>query len=185
MLHPGIWSADVLRRAYPLIQGLNVLGAAYGLVWYWPQLVQTHLLLLPFVPDCPLAAGLLALALWRWRKGHGEALQGFAIGVALFYGAWTVALLSRTGLVEGLEDRAMLLAHLGMMVEALMLWQVARPHRGWRLAALWVAVNTFVDYSLGTHPALPAAVQAQEVALLTAVAAVAFVLAAPVLDPAS
>ncbi len=183
VVYPGIRPEAMLQRAYPLIQGLNVLGAAFGLVWYWPQLHETHLLLLPFVPDCPLAAALLALALWRWRSGTGEALQGAAIGIAMFYGAWTVAVLWRGGALSDLGDRVMLLAHLGMMLEALLLWQVARPRRGWRLAALWVAVNTFVDYTLGTHPALPAALASHAVALATAAAAIAFVLLAPNLDP--
>jgi uncharacterized membrane protein YpjA len=183
VLHPGVQPATVLRRAYPLIQGLNALGVAGGLLWYWPQLAHTSVPLLPFVPDCPLAAALLALALRGWRRGRGEALQGLAIGVALFYGAWTVALLWSVGAGD-LLDRAMLFAHVGMAIEAVALWQAARPHRGWRLGGLWVALNTFVDYTLGTHPALPAKVDVRVVALATAAAAVLFVMAAPTVDPA-
>ncbi len=183
VVHLGTGTASVLRRGYPVIQGLNVLGAVLGLAWYWPQITHTSVALLPFVPDCPLAAALLALGLSRWRAGRSEALQGLSIGVALFYSAWTIALLWRTGAASDPADAVMLAAHVGMLAEALLLWQVARPHRGWRLAALWVAMNTFVDYTLGTHPALPAAAQTQTVALLTAAAAVVFALAAPTVDP--
>ncbi len=185
VVHLADRPASILRRGYPVIQALNVAGTVVGVAWYWPQLLHTRILLLPFVPDCPLAAAFLAVALLVWRKGRGEALQGFAIGVALFYGAWTIALLWRTGSAGNLADEAMLWAHVGMMLEALLLWHAARPHRGWRLAALWIAANTFVDYALGTHPALPQAAPAQTVAWLTAVAAIAVALAVPAIEPAT
>lgn len=175
-------SAQQLRRLYPLMQVLNAIGTVWGFVWYAPSLRGTPTWLLPFVPDCPLAALLMLAALWQWRCGRSEALQGAAIGIALFYAFWTIVLLAGAGPVP---DGALLLAaHVGLASEALWLWSVAMPQRGWRIAALWVALNTFADYILGVHPPLPEGVPLTAVALLTALGALAFAALAPVLEPA-
>lgn len=170
-----------LDRLYPAVQVLNAVGIVWGFAWYWPSLAHTPPWMLAFVPDCPLAALILAVALWRWRTGRGEALQGAAIGIALFYSAWTIVLLSRSGPVPG--GSLLLAAHAGLAVEAIWLWRVATPQRGWRIAALWIAVNTFADYGLGLHPPLPPGVPLPVVALVTAIAAAAFAALAPTLEP--
>lgn len=179
---PAFANGRQMHRLYPLLQVLNVIGTVWGFVWYGASLAHAPLWLLPFVPDCPLAALLMTIALWRWRKGDGETLQGAAVGVALFYAAWTVGLLLATGPVP--EEGLLLAAHIGLATEALWLWLVAAPRRGWRLGAIWIALNTYADYALGVHPPLPARAPLGVVALLTLVAALAFTLAVPALEPA-
>lgn len=171
-----------MHRLYPLLQILNVIGTVWGLIWYGASLHSAPIWLLPFVPDCPLASLLMTVALWRWHEGDGEALQGAAVGVSLFYAAWTIGLLIATGPVA--EEGLLLAAHVGLGIEALWLWLAAAPRRGWRLAAVWIAINTYADYALGVHPPLPERAPLGVVALLTGIAAFAFALAVPVMEPA-
>lgn len=182
MARAALGTLGQLDRLYPAVQVLNVLGIVWGFAWYWPNLQHTAPWMLVFVPDCPFAALLLALALWRWRAGRSEALQGAAIGIALFYSAWTIALLSRSGPVPA--GGLLLAAHIGLGAEAAWLWRVATPQRGWRFASLWIAVNTFADYALGLHPPLPPGVPLSVVAVATALGAMAFAALAPALEPA-
>jgi uncharacterized membrane protein YpjA len=145
----------LLHRAWPVLCAANAAGATYGVAWYGEQLWQRPPWLWPFVADCPLAAVLCALAVNAWgRGGRPVLLFGLAKGYAVYFGAWTLAVLvgSRQG------DMLLFVAHALLLLEGVVFWN-AWPHsrRGAALTVCLLAANVACDYGLGVHPALPAA----------------------------
>lgn len=78
-----------------VISGLNLLGFAAGMLfWYGEQLLNQaggRWYLWPFIPDCPLFAGLFVIAFWGLRHRRSWPLFYTVTAFGLIkYGVWTV-----------------------------------------------------------------------------------------------
>lgn len=146
---------------------INVIGLVWGTIgWYGAQLPRTPLLWWLFVPDCPLVAGLFAIALWGRRNGKRWTVFNLwtAMG-SIKYGVWTctiwLAYWAATGNFFFLSV-AMFVTHVGLIAQGVALLLLTE---GWRprdvLPALaYYGVADMVDYGLGHHPMYPLEVSA-------------------------
>lgn len=128
---------------------------------------------LPFIPDCPLAAGLFGVAvlLMHYRRGSNLLNQVAAVA-CVKYGTWTMVFWalywSVTGDVElsGIfSGPIMFLTHLGLTIMGLLMMQYVRPNvRDSALTLAWLIAGDGVDYAplasgriggYGYYPPLP------------------------------
>lgn len=141
---------------------INVVGFVWGTVgWYGQQLPTTPLIWWLFVPDCPLVAGLAAIALWGLRNGkRWPVFNLWAAMGCIKYGVWTctvwVAYWLQTGDFFFLSV-AMFLSHVGLIAQGIVLLILTRR---WGLrealpAVAYYAFADWVDYGLGHHPGYP------------------------------
>lgn len=140
----------------------NLVGLVWGTVgWYGSQLPQTPLIWWLFVPDCPLVAGLFAVALWGRRAGKRWTLFNLWVAMGLIkYGIWTctvwLAYWVATSNFFPLSV-AMFITHLGLIAQGVVLlllterWSV----RDVLPALAYYALADYVDYGLGHHPGYP------------------------------
>jgi len=160
----------LLGREYPLpdllicaILACDLAGFLLGAYYYYgPELSRTSLLLWPFVPDCPLAAGFIFLAtclLWLGRKN--DIANMFAISAGLAYGLWTMGVLMAypdfyNGYNGVFLSAALWLLHLFMVLQALMLIRETRfTPVGISAAMAFLFASWVSDYGLGTSPPIP------------------------------
>jgi len=142
---------------------VNLAGFAYGIYYYWWQLAATPWYLLPFVPDCPLYAGMAALCLVIYAAGRRPAWLFFLTSVGLVkYGIWTVTVIvlgSYAFLAGPMATTYLGLAatHVLLALEVLLFLPLVR-RVGLREVALALGVMFLWDYSdyfWGTHPGMP------------------------------
>lgn len=144
----------------PLVVLANLIGAYFGFfVYYANQLAITTLLLWVFVPDCPLAALLMAAALALvWAGKGGNFFPFLAAAYALKYGIWTVSVILYFNQYFFAPEylalyATMLVMHVGMAAEAFAFVGKIRVER-WHLVAVlaWFLVNDLMDYWGGLMP---------------------------------
>lgn len=149
------------RRWLIFLTFVNLGGFLYGMEWYRGQLATLPAWAWPVTADCPVSALLFGsvtalLALDR----HCEPLQGLAYVAALKYGLWTVLIIAQSWLAGApldLDGFNLMWTHAGMVGESLLFGMVRPPRLRWvGLGAVWVALNTVLDYGFGLHPTLPA-----------------------------
>lgn len=138
---------------------LNILGTVFGFYYYSEQLLSTPLHLWIFVPASPIATLLFASSIYLNAKNKGLPLLNALSFIAnLKYGLWTVFCLfyyfetffSGNSLLYSF----MLASHLGMAVQAFLLFKWRTTVKALTLSSLWYLFNDFIDYSLGTHTEL-------------------------------
>lgn len=184
------------RRRYLLwlILAVNFLSSLYGYYWYRYQLAATPRWLWLFVPDCPLAATLMAAALGLYLlAGRRDTWFQFLIYTTLLkYGFWTVFVFLLYWSAGGryLPEYLMLfISHVGMLAEgAIFLGSVSHTPRRWWLAAGWSALFDYFDYfysiriagrlNRGVYPYLPNDAQRPVILVMTLAITGAFVVAA-------
>ena len=142
---------------------IDVLSAFYGFfLFYGYQLSITNPLLLIFVPDCPLAATLIAIALFlAYKKKVCNLFFFISFVYALKYGFWTFFVLAKY--VEfylpnnGIWLYSYLfLGHVGLFLEAfLVLGKIKLRPSYIAYSLIFLVLNDFSDYVLGTAPPLP------------------------------
>lgn len=139
----------------------NLIGAVVGgIYWYGPMLVETPFLFLPFVPDCPLAALLFALALVAIRFNRPWYLfYTFTAFACMKYGLWTVGYWMRDWSAGGPVDPISLMlfvSHIGLFVQGMLLIPYATRTGliGRAAVFLWYALSVYVDYGWRYHPPL-------------------------------
>ncbi|MCX6778161.1 MAG: DUF1405 domain-containing protein [Candidatus Micrarchaeota archaeon] len=141
----------------------NLIGALYGFIFYYGgQLLSTNPLLAIFVPDCPLHALLMGLALILSLRGfHSDWFYALCAAGAIKYGFWTVFVLSAYSPFYFTPEAAPLyfvlfISHVVLMLEPALLKGafLAKPV-AIIPAAVWLFANDFSDYLLSTHPPLP------------------------------
>ncbi len=170
------WVLSIPRnRAWaPWLIAANLVGAIYGIYWYWPQLVTTPWWFWPLVPDSPLSNLLFALFLvgWYYRRAPGW-LSALAVVGMIKYGGWTVLIFTQmyvAGYSLSPLDLWLMLSHLAMMVEALLfLGHVRLAPQAWAVATGWYLINDFFDYVVGLHPTLPVPAFVSSVAMMSVV----------------
>ena len=155
----------IMSRAVWLVAAADLIGALLGFVyWYGDDILQGPWYYWVFIPDCPLAAMLMGIALLGFHFKRGWHLLGLlAVGTCVKYGLWTVVYWAANYSAGGsydLESITMSLTHFAMLVQGLLLTRFLR-YRLWPVlvAVLFLAGNDVVDYVAGYHPRLPALVQ--------------------------
>ncbi|MGH2543266.1 MAG: DUF1405 domain-containing protein [Ardenticatenaceae bacterium] len=146
---------------------INVVGFVWGTIgWYGQQLPRTPLMWWLFVPDCPLVAGLAAIALWGLRQGKKWTVFNLwtAMG-CIKYGVWTCMIWLAYWLQTSdffFLSVAMFVTHIGLIAQGVVLliltgrWSV----RDVLPAFAYYIFADFVDYRLGHHPLYPFEVSA-------------------------
>jgi uncharacterized membrane protein YpjA len=175
------WSKAFLtsRRMLWILFWVNLLGTIYGYEWYWNQMQETvadkPLWLVFFVPDSPTASFFFTLTLvyllidsyikptpYNTNKAADlirGTVEGLAVMASFKYGIWAVAVIL-LGAFKGepinWQDWMLSLSHGGMAIEALLFLRFFRiKWFGLGVAALWILVNDYIDYSYAVFPWLP------------------------------
>lgn len=149
------------RRILYLIALINLAGTLFGFYYYSDQLLSTDPLLWIFVPASPIATLLFAASLYlNANEKRLSLLDALAFISNFKYGLWTVFCLIFysdiffTGNSVGLYS-FMLLSHLGMAVQAFLLFKWRNfGFRALLLGFSWYIFNDLIDYSFGTHTEL-------------------------------
>ena len=152
------------RRILGLIIFINIIGSAFGLYYYWDQLMMTPWYYWLFVPDCPLYTFLLIFALLFIAAGKRfDTLNTVtAVGLAT-YGAWTMLILLYFSEVffspeNALMSCALWISHCGMALESVLLLPYIKKARivSWAVAGAWFFVLAFFNYFVWfTYNGLP------------------------------
>jgi uncharacterized membrane protein YpjA len=136
-------------------------GSIAGYIfWYGDSILAAPWYYWIFVPDCPLAASLMGIALigFRFRR-RWDFLGLLATSTCMKYGLWTVVYWAANYSAGGhydFESVTMSVTHFIMIIQGLMLTTFLR----FRLlpvaiAALFLIGNDLVDYVAGYHLGLP------------------------------
>lgn len=160
----------IMLRHAPLFWfwiAVNVVGLVWGTIgWYGFQLAETSPVWWLFVPDCPLVAGLFAVALWGLRNGRRWTVFNLWTAMGLIkYGIWTctiwLAYWAQTGDFFFLSV-AMFLTHIGLIAQGIVLLLLMQrwTTREALPAVAYYLVADVVDYALGHHPGYPTVVSA-------------------------
>jgi uncharacterized membrane protein YpjA len=144
-----------------LIIAVNFAGVLYGWFYYENQFLETPVYLWMFIPDCPNSTLFVAIALILIVKERKSDFMGFLASVnALKYGIWTcfVILLYHDYFLSPVRRSlymGMFVSHLLLALEAIPLAYTVKFNRYCVLAMLWLLLNDFMDYVVGTHPYMP------------------------------
>ena len=167
MFNPVKFVVDLVyrdRRILALIIIINIIGSAFGLYYYWEQLMMTPWYYWLFVPDCPLYTFLLIFALLFIVMG--KRFDTFntitAVGLAL-YGTWTMLILLYFREVffspeNALMSCALWISHCGMALESVLLLPYIKKARivSWAIAGAWFFILGFFNYFVWfTYNGLP------------------------------
>ena len=143
---------------FRLLFFLCIVAAFVGAYYYWDQMAATPLLLLIFIPDCPLYV-LLALPILA-RKVSSDSYS-FLVSIGMFkYGLWTVFVLlfysefwSPSQLWITIP---FIIGHIGMALLGAALLPKKKVAASIALIVLaWFLLNDYADYFLGTRPLIP------------------------------
>jgi uncharacterized membrane protein YpjA len=151
VMSPAVWVVALADL------GGAIAGFSY---WYGATILAAPWYYWIFVPDCPLAALLMGIALLAYHFGRRWDFIGvLAVGTCLKYGLWTVVSwsveFSRGGPFT-LEGVGMTVTHLILFVQGLLLAGLLR----YRVlpvvvASLYLVGNDLADYAAGQYPRLP------------------------------
>lgn len=142
------------------ILAINAVFGFLGFYWYQNQLPATPASLWLFVPDCPLYAVLMALALGLAVSGRRQEWFETVVFLSLVkYGAWTVTVLALYWADGGrvtLEGILLFIGHAGMFAEGIVYSrQLAFRAKELAFTVGWFFLNDYVDYFHQTAPWLP------------------------------
>jgi len=179
------WVVHTPLLAYGLALA-NLLGFFIGTVFWYGDFFSTFkppLWAYPFIPDCPLAAGVFAVALILLHRGKSNNLiNQLAAVFNIKYGAWTMTFWllywSRTG-DYNFVSLLMFVTHLGLTIEGLLILQyLHKPSlRDTLITLLWFVASDIVDYApiapgrdgYGWYPPLPLGIELVPIMLVHAV----------------
>ena len=171
--------SDWVVREPVLAYGLafaNLLGFFIGTVfWYGDffRAFQPPLWTYPFIPDCPLAAGIFAVALIQLHRAKSNnLLNQLAAIFNIKYGTWTMSFWllywARTGDYDFVSV-LMFVTHLGLTIQGLLLMQyLHKPSlRDTLIVLAWFVTSDIVDYApiapgrdgYGWYPPLPLGIE--------------------------
>ena len=164
-----------------LVALADLAGAVAGYIyWYGSSILDAPWYYWVFVPDCPLAATFMGIALLAYHRGRRWHLLGLlAAATSVKYGLWTMVYwtldIYRGGPVS-FEAVTMSLTHLALLVQGLMLSMFLR----YRLvpvvlASLFLVANDLVDYVAGRYPRLPETVSVKEMMFVAVLATAAII----------
>jgi uncharacterized membrane protein YpjA len=151
------WYMITHRAFLVLLLIINVLGTAYGYIWYEGQLVNTEPKFYIFVPDSPTASLFFCFAVIGWLLGKNfKLMEALALITLIKYGLWAVVMnlltLAETGSI-GWMGWMLIFSHFMMAVEAVLYlpkYRFALVHVV--IAAIWTLHNDVIDYLFGQMP---------------------------------
>ena len=153
-----------VRRALLILALAGFLSFLYGVFFYHAgQFAETNLFLWPFVPDCPLAALLVAAVfLLSYFNRKSSVLSFLAATASLKYSLWTLAVLFAFSDYFFAPQRAFLysvlfIGHSILLLESLLLagtFDISSA--AFFFSTLFLFLSDFSDYFLSTNPAIPA-----------------------------
>src|SRR3989338_5584521 len=150
---------DAPKKLFLLLCFLTCAAVLIGFGYYWNQLLATPLLLIIFVPDCPLYV-LLTLPILA-RKVSNDAYS-FLVSLGMFkYGLWTVFVLLFYAEYWQLSQLwitvPFIIGHIGMaLLGAALLPKKRVAFAVFALVLAWFLLNDYSDYFLGPRPPIPA-----------------------------
>jgi uncharacterized membrane protein YpjA len=152
------WSpipAPLERIAFKLVWPIifiNLLGTAFGFLYYLPQFSVEPFLMLPFVPDSPVATLFFALSLGLWKLGKNSVwISSIAFIGCIKLGLWTPYVLlmffSDFSYLHPLMYHFLFWSHLAMALQAFLIFR----YTTFSFAAIlvgfsWHFFNDIVDY---------------------------------------
>ena len=143
---------------------INFLGALYGFVFFYGNQLMNALAkpwALLFIPDCPLFALLMGVALLFVLQGKKkDAFYFFVFAGSIKYSLWTLAVLLAFTSYYFQQDfllyALLFMSHIGLLLESLiLLGRFNFNQKAFLLTLAFFLLNDFFDYFLGTHPPLP------------------------------
>ncbi len=167
--------SDWVVREPLLAYGLafaNFAGFVIGTVFWYGDFFITYkppLWSYPFIPDCPLAAGVFGVALiMLHRQRSNNLMNQLAAVFNIKYGSWTMSFWllywARTADYNPVSI-LMFVTHLGLTIQGLLILQyLHKPSlRDSLLVLMWFAASDIVDYApiapgrdgYGWYPPLP------------------------------
>ncbi len=144
-----------------LVVFINFGGVIYGWYYYEYQLLSSPIYLWIFIADCPNAALMVAIALILMLKNRkNDFVSFFASCNALKYGIWTCfVILLYCDYFLSPERRllysCMFVSHALLALEAIPLAYTVEFDQSCFMVLLWLLLNDFMDYVVGTHPYMP------------------------------
>ena len=157
MFNPVKFVVDLVhgdKRLLALIILINIIGSAFGLYYYWDQLMMTPWYYWLFVPDCPLYTFFMIFALLFIAMGKRYDTFNVitAIGLAM-YGAWTMFVLIYFREIYFAPENALMsvglwVSHCGMALESIFLLPYIKKAGAvsWIIATAWFLLQDFMDY---------------------------------------
>lgn len=147
---------DLGLRLVWVVVAINLVGTAFGF-WFYAfetgQLLDTPLVMWPWVPDSPLATLFAAAAFASWARGNPrEWLIALAFFGNIILGLWTpyTILVFRDVYLAGPSPALytfMFVSHLAMVVQALVLHRISEfPPWAVGVAVLWYGFDFVVDF---------------------------------------
>ncbi len=142
------------RRLLALVVLINVIGSAFGLYYYWDQLMMTPWYYWIFVPDCPLYTFFMifALAFIALGKRFDTFNVITAVGLAM-YGVWTMLVLIYFREIfftpeNALMSAALWASHGSMALESVWLLPYVKKAGvvAWLVAGVWFFIQVVFDY---------------------------------------
>jgi uncharacterized membrane protein YpjA len=136
---------------------VNVVGTLYGYYWYIPQLKETPVYFLLFVPDSPTASLFFSIFLFAYLTGKKYPIvEALAFLSLLKYGVWAIIMNVMTLIVNGTLDITgymLMFSHGAMAVQAF----IYSPLYNIKLSHLFIASvillhNEIIDYVYGMMP---------------------------------
>jgi uncharacterized membrane protein YpjA len=159
---------SAFREVWPIalaVTIVNIGGVAYGIYYYWDQLLATPFYLVPFVPDSPSGPFMMIIvfALWWFRgRQRSPTTELLAFVWLVKYGVWTLLAFWLYADYFFAPQRAALSStlfwfHFGEIMEAgVLLKGMKFPRPKWAAFAMgWILLGDFTDYVFDTHPRLP------------------------------
>jgi uncharacterized membrane protein YpjA len=140
---------------------IHLPGAVIGyLYWYGDLILRAPWWGVPFVPDSPLSATLMAAALLSLHYRRSSMLLPLlAVTGSIKYGLWAPWFWLINYAANGefhFEAATMTAVHLGMAAEAVALIPLLSFRlRDVALVALWYGFNDLHDYAIGQLPRVP------------------------------
>ena len=140
-----------------LLLVVNILGTAYGYVWYKWQLEITDPIFLIFVPDSPTASLFFSIALLGWLAGRNfKLMEALALVTLVKYGLWAVVMNIWTQFEAGpigFVGWMLVVSHFAMAVQAIL--YLPKYKFTWihlMIVAVWTLHNDVIDYVFGQMP---------------------------------
>ncbi|WP_144904316.1 DUF1405 domain-containing protein [Halobellus captivus] len=140
----------VLRLVWVVV-AVNLAGTVFGFWHYRFQLLDSHPVIWPAVPDSPLATLCMVASLVSWKIGKNRNwIHALAFVGNLKYGFWVVVVQLAINDVLATGDPYnwfLLVSHFGMGLQALVIYRYAEfTIPSVAVATAWFSFNDMVDY---------------------------------------
>lgn len=157
-----------------LLLVVNLLGTAYGFVWYAEQLEFTWAeisgWLVWFVPDSPTASLFFCFSLiYLIRQGNVQQshqksgmlrqfVEAFAVVTSVKYGIWCVWMIVMAAQQQDpivWQEWMLITSHAAMAIQGVLYARFfTYRYAALLLVGLWTIGNDLIDYGLGVYPSL-------------------------------